>query len=181
MKKLNVLELAIIPALVALTIIVRILFAPIPGVEFTTPIIVVLSVLMKRHISFFYLIIFLLTDSLLNQQGNITYMCINIVVWVSIYLLCQLVKYIKPRLIKVTCIFVVGFVSVLFTTAIWLLSFPLFSPQPIILTFNDMLVAWMMDFATWHPIVAGFGSVILYGTLLPIVQLLRLNTVFDIE
>lgn len=178
MKKLNTFDFVLIPALVALTIVVKLAFAAIPGIEFTTPLFIGLSILLKRYISLYYVGLFLLVDSLLIQQGNIVFIGINAAVWLSIYGLCQLVKGVKWQ--QPIFVFAVGVMSVLLQTFIWLTLLPIFAPTmatPV--SVSVIIGAWIADFVTWHPIVAASFAVTIYFALLGLVQTYRLHSIFD--
>lgn len=178
MKKLSVFELALISALVALTIVVKLPFAAIPGIEFTTPLFVAVAILLRRDLSLFYVVVFLLVDSLLLGKGNMTFIGINCVMWLCIYTLCQVVKVVKWQQLRVALTFIVGVVVVLLQTAIWFYAFPLATGTSL-LPFSALLLAWGADFATGHPVVAGIFAVVAYFSLVGVTQTYRLKRVFD--
>lgn len=178
MKKLSVFEITVIAALVALTIVVKMMFAPIPGIEFTTPIFVVLAILLKRNISLFYVVVFLIADSLLIMKGNVPFSIINALMWLSIYGLCLGVKMIKWQ--RPVFVFCTGLVAVLLQTVAWILLMPIFVPSMAMpITTTLILTSWGADFVTGHPIIAGGVSVLLYFALLGMSKTYRLNSIFD--
>lgn len=179
MKKLGVFEIAVISALVALTIVVKMPFAMIPGIEFTTPIFVVLSILLKRHLSVFYVLIFIIADSLLIQSGNIAFIIINAIMWCSIYLICIGVKMLKWQ--QPVFVFLAGVIAVHVQTLIWILLLPIFMPKmasPI--TGPLILSSLVTDALTGHTLLVGGVAVILYFALIGMEKTYRLKRIFDI-
>lgn len=179
MKKLGVFEMALISALAALTIVVKMPFAVIPGIEFTTPIFVVLSILLKRNLSVFYVLIFIIADSLLIQSGNIAFIIINAIMWFSIYLICIGVKVVKWQ--QPIFVFLSGMIAVHVQTLIWLLLLPIFMPKmasPI--TGTLVLSSLATDVGTGHTILVGGVAVILYFAFIGMEKIYRLNRFFDI-
>lgn len=178
MKKLSVVDLTMIPMLVALTIVVKILFKDYSSLEFTTALFVGLTVLLKRQISIYYVLLFLLVDSLLIQHMNIIFCSINAVVWLSIYGVCQLVKMIKWQ--QPIFIFVTGVVAVMIQTLVWAVMGPILSPGSApAATVNGIVAAWVVDFTTFHPLIAGGVAVMLYFPLLGLIQTYRFGSIFD--
>lgn len=178
MKKLSILEITMIPVLVAITIVVKIQFAAIPNIELTTPLFIAITLLLKRHLSVYYIVLFLIVDSLQTQKGNVTFMLINAVVWIGILLFVQGIKFIKA--FRPFTVFVVGFVSVLWQTAIWLLILPILSPMPgFSFSIQALLGAWSLDLASFHPIISGAVAVTLYSMLLEVIKASKIREVFD--
>lgn len=178
MKKLSVFEFVLIPALAAMTIVIKLPFASIPGVEFTTPLFIAIVILLRRDLSLFYLIIFLIVDSLLTQKGNMMYIGINSIMWLSIYLICQIVKLVKWQQFRTVLPFFTGCVAVLLQSLVWFYALPFFTGTPI-LGIDALFMMWGADFVTGHPIVSGIFAVTLYFALIGITQTYRLKPVFD--
>lgn len=178
MKKLSVVDLVMIPMLVALTIVIKLLFKDIPSLEFTTAVFIGLSVLLKRHISIYYVVLFIIVDSLLILNMNLVFCLINAIVWLSIYGVCQLVKSIKWQ--QPIFVFVAGIVAVMLQTFLWTILLPLLSPGSApAATMNMIIGMWIVDFASFHPLIAGGVATTIYFSLIGLNQAYRLNTLFD--
>lgn len=178
MKKLSILEIVAIPAIVALTIVIKMPFSTIPHLEITTAFFIAMVILLKRHLGLYYLILFLIADSLLMQKGNLAYIANNIVMWIGVFGLVQIIKSIKS--FRPVTLFATGVISVMWQTFIsfWLLS--IIAPTPgFPFSLEALKIAWSLDFLSGHPIITGALAVTMYFAFMDIIKMTKIREVFD--
>lgn len=178
MKKLSILEMTVVPMLVAFTMVLKMQFAGIPNLEVTTPLFIALVALLKRPLGLYYLIIFLIADSILLQNGNIAYMLSNAIVWIVIFLAVQGAKTIKH--FRSVVLFVIGAAAVLWNTffSFWLLS--IIAPIPGFgFSFQAVQVMWAFDVSSGHVIMSGGLAVTMYVMLLEVIKTAKIKGIFD--